>query len=165
MSQETLLHTIEPGPEQGRQQQQAPLAFVQAQKEGASEQEVREAQRQAVLLQLGAGLLISGSREQGLQLLDAGAWKEAETLHAEAVRAIAPEQLMPEHLAAELQILRTESELLSHELSLALGHGSLVPGAVAEHGSTGPDQWQSLSRSQLGQDLWVLEQLQWKREG
>jgi FkbM family methyltransferase len=186
-----LLHTIEPGPEQGRQQQQAALAFVQAQKEGASEQEVREAQRQAVLLQLGAGLLISGSREQGLQLLeasqaewlpqrerpararllaqrallDAGAWKEAETLHAEAVRAIAPEQLTPEHLAAELQILRTESELLSHELSLALSHGSLAPAAVAEHSNTGPDQWQSLSRSQLGQDLWVLEQLNWKRGG
>jgi FkbM family methyltransferase len=162
---EALLHTIEPGPEQGRQQQQAALAFVQAQKEGASEQEVREAQRQGVLLQLGAGLLISGSREQGLQLLDAGAWKEAETLHAEAVRAIAPEQLTPEHLAAELQILRTESELLSHDLSLALGHGSLAPAVLAEHSNTGPDQWQSLSRSQLGQDLWVLEQLQWKQEG
>jgi hypothetical protein len=67
-----LLHTIEPGPEQGRQQQQAALAFVQAQKEGASEGAVRDAQRRAVLLQLGAGLLISGSREQGLQLLDAG---------------------------------------------------------------------------------------------
>jgi hypothetical protein len=108
-----LLHTIEPGLEQGRQQQQVALAFVQAQKEGASEGAVRDAQRRAVLLQLGAGLLISGSREQRLQLLDAGqpewlpqrerpgrarllaerwlldagAWKEAETLHAEAVRA------------------------------------------------------------------------------
>lgn len=39
-----LLHTIEPGPQQGRQQQQAALAFVQAQKEGASEQAVRQAQ-------------------------------------------------------------------------------------------------------------------------
>jgi FkbM family methyltransferase len=185
------LHTIEPGPEQGRQQQQAALAFVQAQKQGASEQEVREAQRRAVLLQLGAGLLISGSREQGLQLLDAGqpewvpqrerpgrarllaerwlleacAWREAETLHAEAVRAIAPEQLTPEHLAAELQILRTESELLSHELSLALSHGCLAPAVVADHSSHQAEHWESLSRSQLVQDLWVLEQMQWKRGG
>jgi hypothetical protein len=48
MSQETLLHTIEPGPEQGRQQQQAPLAFVQAQKEGALAAEVLGYQRLAV---------------------------------------------------------------------------------------------------------------------
>jgi len=39
-----LLHTIEPGPDQGRQQQQAALAFVQAQKEGASAVAVRQAQ-------------------------------------------------------------------------------------------------------------------------
>ena len=43
-----LLHTIEPGPEQGRQQQQAALAFVQACKEGALPQEVTAAQRQVV---------------------------------------------------------------------------------------------------------------------
>jgi hypothetical protein len=51
-----LLHTIEPGPEQGRQQQQAALAFVQAQKEGASALEVRELQRQMVVGQLNAAL-------------------------------------------------------------------------------------------------------------
>ncbi len=39
-----LLHTIEPGPAQGRQQQQAALAFVQAQKEGASAAEVQQTQ-------------------------------------------------------------------------------------------------------------------------
>jgi hypothetical protein len=44
-----LLHTIEPGPEQGRQQQQAALAFVQAQKEGASAEAVAAMQRQVVL--------------------------------------------------------------------------------------------------------------------
>jgi hypothetical protein len=51
-----LLNAIEPGPEQGRQQQQAALAFVQAQKEGASEQEVRAAQRQVVEGQLSTAL-------------------------------------------------------------------------------------------------------------
>lgn len=47
-----LLQTIEPGPEQGRHQQQAALAFVQAQKEGASAGAVASAQRQAVMLSL-----------------------------------------------------------------------------------------------------------------
>ncbi|MFY8149369.1 MAG: hypothetical protein ACOVNL_09155 [Prochlorococcaceae cyanobacterium] len=40
-----LLHTIEPGPAQARQQQQAALAFVQAQKEGAPEAEVLQTQK------------------------------------------------------------------------------------------------------------------------
>lgn len=31
---QALLHTMEPGPEQGKQQQQAALAFLQAQKRG-----------------------------------------------------------------------------------------------------------------------------------
>jgi len=43
-----LLHTIEPGPEQGRQQQQAALAFEQAKREGASEQAVQAMQRQVL---------------------------------------------------------------------------------------------------------------------
>jgi hypothetical protein len=47
-----LLQTMEPGPEQGRQQQQAALAFVQAQKEGASAEAVAASQRQSVLLSL-----------------------------------------------------------------------------------------------------------------
>jgi hypothetical protein len=46
-----LLHGLEPGPEQGRQQQQAGLAFVKAQQEGASAVAVETAQR-LVLLQL-----------------------------------------------------------------------------------------------------------------
>jgi hypothetical protein len=45
-----LLHTIEPGRQQGRQQQhQAALAYVQAQKEGASAQAVAASQRESVL--------------------------------------------------------------------------------------------------------------------
>ena len=43
-----LLHTIEPGPEAGKQQQQAALAFEQAKKEGASEAEVMAVQRDVV---------------------------------------------------------------------------------------------------------------------
>ena len=55
-----LLHTIDPGPEQGRQQQQAALAFLQAQKEGASPDAVRAIQRQAVLVNLGRAMELAG---------------------------------------------------------------------------------------------------------
>ncbi|QPN65827.1 hypothetical protein [Synechococcus sp. CBW1006] len=47
-----LLHTIEPGADQAKQQQQAALAFLQAQKEGASAEVVDAAQQQAVRLNL-----------------------------------------------------------------------------------------------------------------
>jgi hypothetical protein len=56
-----LLHTIEPGPQQGRQQQQAALAFVQAEKEGASALEVKAAQRQVVQRCLREALDVIGS--------------------------------------------------------------------------------------------------------
>jgi hypothetical protein len=52
----------------------------------------------------------------GQLLVKAGAWKEAESLHAEAVRAIDPAQLAPEKLAATLEILHTESDLLSSQV-------------------------------------------------
>jgi hypothetical protein len=55
-----LLHTIEPGPQQGRQQQQAALAYVQAQKEGAPAQAVAASQRQSVLLSLREALRQTG---------------------------------------------------------------------------------------------------------
>jgi len=186
-----LLQTIEPGPDVGKQQQQAALAFVQAQKEGASAEAVAAAQRQSAAMSLGEALLLAGMPEQAMvvlgkalpgwigadqraghvrllasqMLIRAGRWKEAESLHGEAVRAIDPQRLNAERLAAELEILRTESELLSHELSLALSHGSLVPEAPAQASGAGSERWQSLSRSQLGQDLWVLEQLKWKQGG
>lgn len=44
-----LLHTIEPGPDAAKQQQQAALAFVQARREGASAGAVAAAQRQAAM--------------------------------------------------------------------------------------------------------------------
>jgi hypothetical protein len=53
-----LLQTIEIGPGEGKQQQQAALAFVQAQREGASLEDVQAAQRQSVLLSLGEALSI-----------------------------------------------------------------------------------------------------------
>jgi hypothetical protein len=55
-----LLQTIQPGPYGGKQQQQAALAFVQAQKEGATAEAVSEAQRQSVLISLQETLTLVG---------------------------------------------------------------------------------------------------------
>lgn len=55
-----LLQTIQPGPDVGKQQQQAALAFVQAQKEGASTEAVVSAQRQSVLISLREAMVLAG---------------------------------------------------------------------------------------------------------
>lgn len=55
-----LLQTIEPGPDVGKQQQQAALAFVQAQKEGATAEQVAAAQRQSVLISLHQAMELAG---------------------------------------------------------------------------------------------------------
>jgi len=54
-----LLHTLEPGPEAGKQQQAA-LAFVQAQRVGASAGAVAAAQRQVVRANLRQALELAG---------------------------------------------------------------------------------------------------------
>jgi hypothetical protein len=55
-----LLHTMQPGPDAGKQQQQAALAFVQAQREGASGGAVASAQRQVVMANLHQALELVG---------------------------------------------------------------------------------------------------------
>ncbi len=55
-----LLHSLEPGPEAGKEQQQAALAFVQAQRLGASAGAVAAAQRQVVLANLQQALELVG---------------------------------------------------------------------------------------------------------
>ena len=55
-----LLQTIQPGPDVGKQQQQAALAFVQAQKEGASAEAVAEVQQRSVLISLAYALKLAG---------------------------------------------------------------------------------------------------------
>lgn len=179
-------------------------AFRKARQRGASAEDVAAFLRQVTQLALAESLLLVGLVDEGLsvaqsglsegakggdskaraqllvsaQLARDGAWKEAEALHSAAVRAVLPQDLTSEQLHAQLNILRTETELLSHELSLAMAHGSLAPSPHEASQGTNPVQtsgshdsvaemqrWQSLSRSQLGQDLWVLEQLGWKRGG
>ena len=65
-----LLQMIQPGPDAAKQQQQAALAFVQAQQEGAPAEAVTKAQGQAASISLAQALLLAGFREQGLWLLE-----------------------------------------------------------------------------------------------
>jgi hypothetical protein len=114
--------------------------MLQNQPEERTAENVTTAPRQNVMISMGETLLLAGLQEQALEVLAkglpewvpteqrasharllasqmlvrAGLWKEAEALHAEAVRAIDPQRLNAERLAAELDILRTEGKLLSH---------------------------------------------------
>ena len=72
-----LLQTIQPGPDVGKQQQQAALAFVQAQKEGASAEQVAAAQRQSVLFSLREAMALAGiAAPAELQQPDSGTRKQ-----------------------------------------------------------------------------------------
>lgn len=72
-------------------------------------------------------------------------------------------------------VLRTEVELLRHELSLAQRRGQLNIGraegrrsddvATLSAPSMSREALERLSMSQLGQDLWVLEQVGYKKNG
>jgi|694.fasta_scaffold44953_4 FkbM family methyltransferase len=96
-------------------------------------------------------------------LVDHGNWEEVKHLN-DIVIAQLNEYQQAEHMRTSiLEIIHTETELLSHELSIALSNRSLEPLTLSKSEET--QRWQSLSRSQLGQDLWVLEQLGWKRGG
>jgi FkbM family methyltransferase len=108
----------------------------------------------------------------GQILAQSGNWEQAESLHRDAVKAIQLQEEADAQLKAELEILHAESELLSRELSLALGSGALAkppsfPISAETEGLEGRQRqhYEHWSRSQLGQDLWVLEKLNWKRNG
>ena len=59
-----LLQTIESGPDAGKHQQQAALAFEQAKRDGATVEAVVAAQRRSVLLSLEQALSLVGLPEQ-----------------------------------------------------------------------------------------------------
>lgn len=96
-------------------------------------------------------------------LVESGSWKEVQALNAKAVAELKEYHEAESMRTSGLEIIRTETDLLSHELSIALSNGSLEP--TASSPCEGGQNWQRLSRSQLGQDLWVLEQLGWKKDG
>jgi FkbM family methyltransferase len=92
-----------------------------------------------------------------------GSWDEASKLLKES-KTILNEYKKNESLKNSiLPIVHTEVELLSHELSIALANKSLESQGI-KNGNLRQD-YNSLSRSQLGQDLWVLKKLDWIRNG
>jgi FkbM family methyltransferase len=76
--------------------------------------------------------------------------------------------LNSESLLPEVQVLRSEIEMLQHELAIAHQrnqiqvHRSLRVAGAARH--AGAD-WARAATSQLGQDLWVLERTGFKQSG
>jgi hypothetical protein len=69
-----LLQTITSGSDVGKHQQQAALAFVQAQKEGAPVEAVAAAQRQAVMLSLAQALNLAGVDGAAQQASQQASW-------------------------------------------------------------------------------------------
>ncbi len=65
--------------------------------------------------------------------------------------------------SAEGRAFETQIGLLNHVVSLALSRGQVGPGMAGD--GAAPASWRSQSLSQLGQDLWVLEQTGMKRGG
>jgi FkbM family methyltransferase len=96
-------------------------------------------------------------------LVESGSWKEVQTLNSITVAELKEYHEAVSMRTSGLEVIRTETDILSHELSIALSNGSLGPTAPSP--CEGGQNWQRLSRSQLGQDLWVLEQSGWKKNG
>ena len=125
---QALVRAIQPGPEQGRQLQQAFLAFLQARKEGASDAEVMAAQMEIVEASLQESLEAAGltkaadgigkrsealrswnnARSNACDALLQGEWQKAQALirswlsaqPAEAATAVNIEPLTELHLNA-----------------------------------------------------------------
>lgn len=119
-----LLQTMEPGPDVGKQQQQAALAFVQAQKEGATAEDVAAAKRQAVLLSLREALTLADIPIP--EQLGAGAGAEPQPptpgdplreLTAALARTFALE--LPQQAAVLDQLLAAKGQLRDQAVSAA----------------------------------------------
>ena len=119
-----LLQTIEPGPDVGKQQQQAALAFVQAQKDGATAEQVAAMQRQSVLLSLREALTLTDIPIP--EQLGAGASDEPQPptpgdplreLTAALARVFALE--LPQRAAVLDQLLAAKGQLRDQALSAA----------------------------------------------
>lgn len=63
--------------------------------------------------------------------------------------------------AALIDTLKTEIDLLQHELSIAQQRGQVG----AQHAGAAASDWRQRATSQLGQELWVLEKTGFKRGG
>jgi len=103
-----------------------------------------------------------------------GLLPQAATLVDQQLQATHKSKQKPHQQEAHYKVLKTEVELLSHELSLAQQRQQIFqPSTDEDHNKPSIDQntssWferlKKHSVSQLGQDLWVLEQTNYKRNG
>lgn len=109
-----------------------------------------------------------------------GLLPQAAGLLAERAARVGEGVQRPTALGAEVTMLRSEVELLQHQLALALQRNpqGLTPGgatgssaAASDPGRSGAaggidlDRLRAASTAQLGQDLWVLERSGYKRGG
>lgn len=99
-----------------------------------------------------------------------GLLREAATMIGKEVKELADaNQRLDTSNAPKLDMLQSELSLLQHELSLAQKRGQLKLPEASGKSLPGTedsiDNIRSRSTSQLGQDLWVLERLGYKRNG
>jgi FkbM family methyltransferase len=78
----------------------------------------------------------------------------------------------PSEQKAMFKILKSEIELLQHELSISIRRNQLYKKKLSHHGDANLDKAESWTEqlrrkscSQLGQDLWVLDRTNYKRDG
>jgi FkbM family methyltransferase len=103
-----------------------------------------------------------------------GLAQDASKLIENYMTGVKPDEQPLKEVQATIQMLRSEVGILQHELSLAQQKRQLSPHlfkaksnheAVLNKGSIDLEKLKQLSQSQLGQDLWVLEQCEYKKEG
>ena len=92
-----------------------------------------------------------------------GEWDTAKKILKKSISTLEEYKKNESFKNSILPIVHAEVGLLSHELSIALANKSLSTEEI-KNGNLKKD-YNSLSRSQLGQDLWVLEKRNWIRNG
>lgn len=108
------------------------------------------------------------------ELLRVGLVSRASQIHRESAIVNLSQTEDVSRLLSRVSILETEMDLLHHELSLAQQKQQLSPNSpptnLEKFETRSPDpsiqgSLEKQSMSQLGQDLWVLEKLNYKRNG
>lgn len=107
------------------------------------------------------GNLLARTREIR-QAARAGLLPDAVTALDDTLKQV---QARPEEVNASLGMLREELNILQHELVLSMKRNQIYPVSGEEKSSGDLTNLETRAVSQLGQDLWVLEQTGYKRGG
>jgi FkbM family methyltransferase len=105
------------------------------------------------------------------EMTSLGLLPQAASLLNEELLKVKSLETRPTNVNAKLKILETEVELINHELSLSLKKNQLYSSfgknasIFNDDDSINLKRLQQLSPSQLGQDLWALEQTKYKKGG